>query len=226
MYLLNERLEFPHPEYAREEDGLLAIGGDLGIKRLVLAYCNGIFPWYSEGDPICWWSPDPRFVLFPEKLHVPRRLERILRQGRFRITFDRAFDQVIGNCSAVRRDQGQDTWLTREMIHAYSMLYRAGFAMSAEAWQDGELAGGLYGVVLGRVFCGESMFTKVPDASKAAFVTLVRQLESWGFRLVDCQMRTAHLQRFGAEEISRSRFLSLLDRYTGRWCGRHRFHLT
>lgn len=218
MYLLNERLEFPHPDYAREEDGLLAVGGDLGIKRLILAYCNGIFPWYSEGDPIFWWSPDPRFVLFPEKLHVPRRLERTVRKGVFEITFDKAFDRVIYNCSAVRRDMGKDTWITDEMIKAYSELYRAGFAMSAEAWQDGELAGGLYGVVIGRVFCGESMFTRVSDASKVAFVSLVRQLKVWGFRLVDCQMRTEHLRRFGAEEISRKEFLVLLEKYAGKWC--------
>lgn len=180
VYLLGDSLEFPNPELARVEDGLLAAGGDLSIKRLIQAYCNGIFPWYNLGDPIFWWSPDPRFVLYPEKLHIPKRLARIIRQKKFRITTDEAFEKVIVQCATSRLDKGRETWITPEMARAYINLYRAGYAMSAEAWLGDELVGGLYGVVIGKIFCGESMFSKIADASKVAFAVLVENLVEWG----------------------------------------------
>ncbi len=186
-------------------DGLVAIGGDLRPETLIAAYRRGLFPWY-ERPPILWWSPDPRLVLYPEKLKVHRSLRKLLRQGRFEIRFDTAFDQVVAACAAPRRGQ-HGTWITAEMKAAYGRLHRLGHAHSAEAWQDGRLVGGLYGVAIGRVFFGESMFTRVSNASKAAFATLVRHLQAWGFPLVDCQVRTDHLLSLGAEEIPRSRFM-------------------
>jgi leucyl/phenylalanyl-tRNA--protein transferase len=209
VFLLDERLAFPPPELA--EDGLIAVGGDLSPDRLLLAYATGIFPWYEEGQPILWHSPDPRLVLLAGELHVPRSLERTLRRGTFRITFDAAFDAVIDGCARAPRAGQGGTWVTREMRRAYKRLHRRGFAHSAEAWIGERLAGGLYGVSLGGAFCGESMFAREPDASKAAFVTLVRQLQTWGIALIDCQVATAHLQRFGAREWPRDRFLAALE---------------
>lgn len=211
VFELSERLGFPPPHLAGPE-GLLAIGGDLSLPRLLLAYKKGIFPWYSEYDPIIWWSPDPRLVLFPRDLRVSRSLRKTLHQGRFQITLDRAFEQVIRECANVRIESGQGTWLVEEMIEAYILLHHAGYAHSAEAWQDGKLAGGLYGVSLGTAFFGESMFARVSNASKAAFVTLVRRLETWGFDLIDCQVRTEHLVRLGAVEIPRREFLKRLEK--------------
>ena len=213
---------FPPPELAGPE-GIIAVGGDLSPERLINAYATGIFPWFSEGDPIIWWSPDPRLVIFPGRLKVARSLEKVLRQGRFQITLDRAFDRVIQECAQVRTEVGQGTWLVEEMIEAYIQLHDAGYAHSVEAWHEGRLAGGLYGVSLGACFFGESMFTRVSNASKAAFVTLVRQLERWGFDLIDCQVRTDHLVRLGAEEIPRREFLKRLEKSLsartrrGRW---------
>jgi len=206
-----------------EREGLLAVGGDLSLPRLILAYKKGIFPWYSEYDPIIWWSPDPRLVLYPDRMKVSRSLKKILRQGRFQVTLDLAFDRVIRECAQVRTEVGQGTWLVEEMIQAYILLHQAGYAHSVEAWSDGKLAGGLYGVSLGACFFGESMFTRVSNASKTAFVTLVRQLEKWRFDLVDCQVRTDHLIRLGAEEIPRKKFLKGLEKSLtiktrrGRW---------
>jgi len=221
--LLTRDLWFPHPDQS-DEYGLLALGGDLSVDRLLLAYSSGIFPWYSPGDPILWWSPDPRMVLFPSRLHVPRRLRRIIRQEKFHVTLDRNFEEVIRACAVAGSRQREGTWITDDMISAYVALYRTGFAHSVEAWHDGELAGGLYGVCLGGVFFGESMFYRRPDASKAAFVKLVRWLTQHGIRLIDCQVRTSHLSRFGAVEIPRRQFLRLLARYrlrrgpaSGRW---------
>lgn len=189
-------------------NGLLAAGGGLSVSRLVEAYSRGCFPWYSEGEPVLWWSPDPRMVLVPVELHVPRSLNRRLRRGDFRVTADRAFAEVIAGCAEPRDDGG--TWITGEMMAAYERLHAAGYAHSVEAWQDDLLVGGLYGIAIGRVFFGESMYTRVPDASKAAFVTMVRRFVDRGVGLIDCQMKTEHLARFGAREIPRPEFLTRL----------------
>jgi leucyl/phenylalanyl-tRNA--protein transferase len=207
---------FPDPELAlREPDGLLAIGGNLSAERLLRAYAAGIFPWYTEGQPVLWWSPDPRFVLFPQKLKVSRSLHKTLRGHTFRITLDQAFDAVIRGCAAPR--PGTDgTWITTAMTTAYQRLHELGFAHSAEAWQGDTLVGGLYGVAIGRVFFGESMFTRVNNASKVAFVALVRQLHAWDFPLVDCQVYTPHLASLGAEFMDRRDFLAQLRHLCGR----------
>lgn len=210
IYRLFEEPIFPDPEHA-DPDGLLAVGGDLTPERLVSAYSHGVFPWYAENSPILWWSTDPRLVLFPEELHVPKRLERTIRKGCYQISFDTAFERVIGGCSRAPRPGQDGTWLVPEMREAYLEMHRLGLCHSIEAWTDGELVGGLYGISLGRAFFGESMFFCEPDASKAAFVALVRTLQNWGFKLVDCQQTTNHLLRFGAREIRRSRFLQLLN---------------
>lgn len=201
---------FPALERAlRQPNGLLAAGGDLSASRLLDAYRRGIFPWYSEGEPILWWSPDPRMVLFPGELKISRSLGKTLRKGTFTVTADRAFSDIIDACGAPRRDQ-PGTWITREMRQAYNCLHREGYAHSIETWRNEDLAGGLYGVAIGRVFFGESMFARETDASKVALVALVRQIERWGFGIIDCQMNTAHLASLGAREISRSEFARLL----------------
>ena len=213
---------FPDPQLARE-DGLLAVGGDLHPHRLLLAYAMGIFPWYSEGQPILWHSPDPRFVLVPGELRLQRSLKKVLRKHPFEIRMDTAFEQVIEGCAKARRPGQRGTWITRDMKEGYLELHRLGFAHSTEAWFEGQLVGGLYGVSLGSIYFGESMFARVDDASKVAFVVLVRQLSAWGFELVDSQVYTRHLARFGAREIPRRRYLSLLERglkaptRRGRW---------
>ena len=205
-------LRFPPVELASPE-GLLAVGGDLRAERLLEAYRHGIFPWYSPGQPILWWSPDPRAVLFPAKLRVSRSLDKTLRRGKFEVTLDIAFREVMEQCAAPRnRRAGPGTWITPEMIEAYCVLHQRGLAHSVEAQRDGRLVGGLYGVALGGAFFGESMFTRETDASKAAFVQLVRQLERWGFDFVDCQLPSAHLASLGAEEIRRREFLNRLER--------------
>ncbi len=200
---------FPDPALSRP-DGLLAVGGDLHPARVLLAYTLGIFPWYSEGQPILWHSPDPRFVLFNEDFKVPRSLRKVIRRQPFRLTLDRAFHQVIAACAAAERPHQQGTWITSDMGRAYTELHRLGFAHSAEAWDGDELVGGLYGVCVGRMFFGESMFTTVDDASKVAFVALFRQLERWGHDVVDSQVHTDHLARFGARDIPREDYLDLL----------------
>ena len=194
----------------RRPNGLLAAGGGLSVRRLVGAYSRGCFPWYSEGEPVLWWSPDPRMVLVPAELHVSKSLARRMRRGDVTVTADLAFADVIAACAEPRDDQ-VGTWITDEMLAAYMALHHAGHAHSIEAWQDGLLVGGLYGVALGRAFFGESMFTRVPDASKIALVTLVAQLQRWEFGMIDCQMKTQHLARFGAREIPRASFLRQLD---------------
>jgi leucyl/phenylalanyl-tRNA--protein transferase len=210
IYLLSEdHLGFPDPALA-DDDGLLAVGGDLSPPRLSLAYSQGIFPWYGPGSPILWWSPNPRMVLFPEELHVSASLRRTLNSGRFRITLDRAFEEVIAGCAVAERPEQDGTWLVPEMVRAYCRLHRKGLAHSAEAWCGDELAGGVYGVALGRAFFAESMYYSVSDASKNAFVYLVGYLRSRGFSLIDCQQSTAHSARFGAREIPRREFFSLL----------------
>lgn len=197
----------------RSPSGLLAMGGDLSAERLVAAYRHGCFPWFSAGQPILWWSPDPRMVLLPDELHVSHSLRKTLRQQRFEISFDRDFAAVIAACAAPRL-QADGTWITAAMQRAYLELHRRGIAHSVEAWQDGRLVGGLYGLALGRLFFGESMFSRVSDASKVAFVTLVERLRSDGFVLIDCQMHTEHLQRFGARPIPRRQFAEYLQRYS------------
>jgi leucyl/phenylalanyl-tRNA--protein transferase len=209
VFLLSSELLFPQPELA-EEDGLLAVGGDLSEERILLAYSMGIFPWYSQGSPILWWSPDPRLVLLPEELRISRSLRQTIGKGIFRVTVDTDFDQVIRTCATVHEREDRSTWITRRMIDAYSRLHRSGYAHSVESWQDGELAGGLYGVSMGKVFFGESMFSKRSDASKVAFALLVHQLREWDYRLIDCQVTTQHLIRFGAREVPRLAFLKML----------------
>lgn len=193
-------------------DGLLAVGGCLSKSRLLNAYRQGIFPWNSPDEPILWWSPNPRLVLFPDKLVISRSLGKVLRKQKFTITIDRAFTEVIAACGGSRKE-GSGTWITEDISQAYSELHKSGYAHSAEAWSNGELVGGLYGIAMGQVFFGESMFYTETDASKVAFVNLVERLKCWGYKVIDCQVSTQHLMNFGAEEIVRCDFAKLLDRY-------------
>jgi leucyl/phenylalanyl-tRNA--protein transferase len=226
MFVLSangQDLRFPPVEQA-SPDGLVAIGGDLRPERLLEAYRHGIFPWYNDDQPILWWSPDPRTVLFPDKLHISRSLKRSLRPGLFSVTLDRCFRAVMIAC-AEPRPQYPDggTWITAEMLEAYTRLHELGYAHSVETWQEGELVGGLYGVALGGAFFAESMFTRVSDASKVALVSLVRQLQAWEFRLMDCQQSSPHVTALGAETIPRRDFLNhltaalLLPERRGHW---------
>ena len=206
----NRDITFPDVELAlKEPDGLLAIGGDLSTVRLLNAYASGIFPWYGPGQPILWWSPDPRLVLRPETLHISRSLQKTLRKRPFRVTLDAAFEAVIDNCSAPR-DNASGTWITAEMKTAYLELHRQGYAHSVECWQDKRLVGGLYGVSIGRIFFGESMFAHASDASKVALATLARQLGRWGFPAIDCQVHTRHLESLGAVSLPRKEFSRIL----------------
>ncbi|QJD30217.1 leucyl/phenylalanyl-tRNA--protein transferase [Methylococcus geothermalis] len=210
----NERQEFPPAERAlKEPNGLLAVGGSLSVARLERAYRRGIFPWYGDGDPILWWSPDPRLVLLPENLRISRSLRKALRRQLFQFSFDRAFDAVITACAEPRRES-EGTWLTAEMQSAYVAFHRAGFAHSFEAWQDGRLVGGLYGVAMGRIYYGESMFHRVTDASKAALVFAVACLSNWGYRMIDCQVYSSHLASLGASSVPRSQFEAWVGRYS------------
>lgn len=225
VYALPADLVFPDPRLA-EEDGLLAVGGDLSPRRLLLAYANGIFPWYnSDAQPILWFSPDPRFVLRPAELHIPRSLAKRIRRGDYAVTFDQAFSDVVAACRATNRPGQAGTWITADMERAYNTLHRLGFAHSVEAWQGGQLVGGLYGVAVGRSFSGESMFARAPDASKVAFVWLVRQLQAWAWPLIDCQMETDHLARFGAASLPREAFLTELASLVRQDGGRRTWHL-
>lgn len=215
VFQLTDALIFPPPELARE-DGLLAVGGDLSAERLLLAYHHGIFPWYSPGEPLLWWAPDPRLVLFPAELRISRRLARTIRQHRFTVTFDRDFAAVIAACAGSRKSQVQGTWIDEKMREAYTRLHELGFAHSVECWRQGTLAGGLYGVALGGVFFGESMFSRERDSSKVALVHLVELLTHWEFDLIDCQLPTAHLKSLGAREIAGTDFYELLQRSLAR----------
>ena len=209
---LTERDPFPPAGTAlRDPNGLLAAGGDLSTERLLNAYGRGIFPWFGDNDPVLWWSPDPRMVLWLRDLHVSRSLRRTIRTAHYSVTFDTAFLEVMAGC-AEPREAEDGTWITPGMMEAYGRLAARGYAHSVEAWSEGELAGGLYGVALGRMFYGESMFSRRADASKVALVFLARQLERWGFELIDCQMSTAHLASLGAREIPRTEFLQHVDR--------------
>lgn len=218
-YLLDDvhKTIFPDIELAlTEPDGLLAVGGDLSVERLTSAYQQGIFPWYSEGQPILWWSPDPRMVLEPKDIKVSRSLAKTIRKQNVQITFDQNFRDVITACSEARLEKGKqqdETWILDEMIEAYVKLHEAGYAHSVECWQDDKLIGGLYGIAIGKVFFGESMFSRISDASKIAFVTLAQQLKQWGFKLIDCQVYTSHLESLGATMIPRKQFLILLKQH-------------
>ncbi len=209
VFQLTQKIVFP-PTHLAEHDGLLAVGGDLSPERLLEAYRRGIFPWYGEGDPILWWSPAPRLVLFPEEFHISKRLSRIIRKGIFTVTADTSFQEVIRNCAAKRSQERRETWITKDMIEAYKCLHKLGYAHSIECWKDGHLAGGLYGIALDHVFFGESMFSDVTNSSKVALFHLVQHASQTGINLIDCQVKTEHLVRFGAREISRARFQELL----------------
>ncbi|MCG8684324.1 MAG: leucyl/phenylalanyl-tRNA--protein transferase [Desulfobacterales bacterium] len=211
LFRLSDRIEFP-PAWLARSDGLLCIGGDLEPQRLILAYRNGIFPWFSNNEPILWWSPDPRLVLDPSDVKISRSLKKKIRKASFSIKINTAFEQTIIACSQPRQNKDEGTWLVDEMIEAYIMLHKMGYAHSVEAWQDGCLAGGLYGVSIGKSFFGESMFSKVPDASKVALVALAEYLDLHEFDMIDCQVTTDHLLRMGAKEISRDNFIDILNR--------------
>jgi leucyl/phenylalanyl-tRNA--protein transferase len=206
VFRLTDAVGFPPPDLASPE-GLLAVGGDLSEDRLIVAYASGIFPWYSEGEPLLWWSPDPRMVLYPESFHCSRRLARTIRSGVFQVTADTAFADVVDGCASAR---AEGTWITPAMRDAYTRLHEAGYAHAFECWRDGALAGGLYGVSLGGCFFGESMFTRETGASKVAMHALVTCCTAWGFRFVDCQVPNAHLRRLGAQAVPRSAFLQQL----------------
>ena len=218
-YLLDKKItDFPDVELALQEpDGLLAVGGDLSAERLITAYQQGIFPWYSEGQPILWWSPDPRMILIPDEVKISRSLAKKIRQQNLKVTLDTSFREVITACSKPRLEKGMEqneTWILDDMIEAYVSLHEAGYAHSVECWQDDSLVGGLYGIAIGNVFFGESMFSQVSDASKIAFAYLCNQIEQWDFKLIDCQVYTAHLESLGAKMISRKNFISLIKQYT------------
>ena len=215
VFQLSDEPIFPLPEMA-EPDGLLAVGGDLSPERLLKAYSMGIFPWYSQGDPILWWSPSPRLILDLEDFKISRRLQRLIGQGRFRVTVDQAFSEVIRSCAKTPRPLGDGTWVTPEMIEAYCHLHELGYAHSIESWVGDELAGGLYGVAIAKVFFGESMFASVTDSSKVALAALVAQIKKWDFDFIDCQVKTDHLISLGAKEISGEEFRTRLARAVNR----------
>ena len=211
VFFLSDKIMFPPPHFATK-DGLLAVGGDLSQKRLLLAYSLGIFPWFSDEELLLWWSPDPRLVLYPEEIKVSKSLKKIIKKGIFRVTMDTAFERVITACAQIRLQQNEGTWIGKDMVKAYCKLHESGFAHSVEAWHEGELAGGLYGVSLGRCFFGESMFTYISNASKVAFVALIEYLKALSFDLIDCQITTKHLISFGAREVPRNIFLKQLEK--------------
>jgi leucyl/phenylalanyl-tRNA--protein transferase len=222
VFKLSSKLEFPPPHLA-EPNGLLCVGGDLSTERLLLAYSSGIFPWYSDDEPILWWSPDPRLILLPKKIKISRSLKKKLRNHSFIITIDKAFEEVIYACARIRKKKNEGTWLVDDMIHAYIKLHKEGFAHSVECWKEDKLAGGLYGISLGGCFFGESMFTYISDASKIALTTLSSFLSKLNFDLIDCQVTTDHLINMGGYEISRESFLNKLKlslqkpSITGEW---------
>ncbi|QED38250.1 leucyl/phenylalanyl-tRNA--protein transferase [Antarcticibacterium arcticum] len=204
--------EFPPVEMANE-DGLLAIGGDLSVKRLLDAYCHGIFPWYEASQPVIWYSPDPRMVLFPHKLKVSKSMRKLIEKEAFRVTFDENFEAVINNCASISREGQKGTWITPDLKNAFLKLHGLGIAQSVEVWKGNRLVGGLYGIYLKeqKVFCGESMFAKISNASKYGFIVWVEKLRARGIKLIDCQVYTAHLESLGAEEIPRREFLKYLE---------------
>lgn len=211
MYFLSKELFFPPVEEANV-DGILAVGGDLSPERLLLAYRSGIFPWFDHDEPILWWSPPDRMVLFPDEFKVSKSMRNILNQNIFKVTYNQNFRDVITNCSTIKRDGQQGTWISEQMIEAYTKLHKMGIAKSVEIWQDDVLVGGLYGIDLGHVFCGESMFSKVSNASKVAFVSLVKKLKENNYKLLDCQVHNNHLESLGAREISRDDFMAIVKK--------------
>jgi len=210
MYFLTKDIYFPPVEEASPE-GILAVGGDLSIERLLLAYKSGIFPWFEEDEPILWWAPEERMVLFFEDLKISKSMRNVLNQNKFKVTFNTAFKEVISHCKKIVRKDQQDTWITNEMVEAYCKLHEIGMAKSVEVWLDNELVGGLYGVDLGHIFCGESMFSKVSNASKVAFIHLVKFLEQNNYRILDCQVYNDHLASLGCVEIDRDDFMMILQ---------------
>jgi len=212
MHILTNDIIFPDVSQA-DENGILAIGGDLSVDRLLCAYRNGIFPWYNEDEPIIWWSPDPRCVLFPDKLRVTKSMKQVLHNGRFRFTMNKAFSQVINACKTVDRKDGMGTWINQDIVDAYTKLNELGYAISAETWREGKLVGGLYGIKLGNVFFGESMFSTESNASKFAFINIVNHLKKNGLQLIDCQQKTDHLMSLGAEMTKRSEFIQIIDKH-------------
>jgi len=204
----SKKLDFPHPSYA-EKDGLLAIGGDLSAERLLLAYSNGIFPWFSDDSPILWYAPNPRFVIYPSKIKISKSMATRIRKNTFSISIDQNFTEIIKSCSSINRKDQDGTWITADMIRAYTALYTMGYAHSVEVWQEGVLVGGLYGVLINGVFCGESMFSKVPNASKAALIYLAQEIE---LQLIDCQFHTDHLESMGGEHLPLSDYLAILTK--------------
>ena len=210
MYFLSKELFFP-PVSEANPDGILAIGGDLSQERLLLAYKSGIFPWFEEGEPVFWWSPNPRMVLFLDELVVSKSMRNILNRNIFKVTFNQNFREVISNCQKIKREGQNGTWITNNMIEAYCKLNEMGIAKSVEVWQNEELVGGLYGIDLGHVFCGESMFSNVSNASKAAFIALVNQLKDTDYKILDCQVYNEHLESLGCREIERNKFMKILN---------------
>ena len=210
LFVLDKELYFP-PVHLAEPDGLLAIGGDLSVERLLLAYKNGIFPWY-EGEHILWWCPDPRFVLFPDELKISKSMKQLIKKEEFQFTINKAFEEVINNCKTIDRKGQEGTWITNEVKKAYTLLHKKGIAHSAEVWKNGVLAGGLYGIRLGKVFFGESMFSKQSNASKYAFIKYTEYLNEEGVEIIDCQVYTEHLESLGARMIPRKEFISLLKK--------------
>lgn len=211
MYFLTKELFFP-PVSEADEDGILAVGGDLSPERLQLAYKNGIFPWFEDDDPIIWWSPNPRMVLLFDELVISKSMRNILNRKMFKVTFNQSFREVISNCKKIKRDGQNGTWITNEMVEAYVKLHELGVAKSVEVWQNEELVGGLYGIDLGHVFCGESMFSKVSNASKIAFIILAQQLQKNNYKLIDCQVYNDHLASLGCREIIREDFINVLKK--------------
>jgi len=209
LYFLTQELFFP-PVSETDEDGILAVGGDLSPERLLLAYQNGIFPWFEDDDPIIWWSPNPRMVLFFDELVISKSMRNILNRKMFKVTFNQNFREVISNCKKIKRDGQNGTWITDDMVEAYVKLHELGVAKSVEVWFNEELVGGLYGIDLGHVFCGESMFSTVSNASKVAFITLAQQLQKNNYKLIDCQVYNDHLAGLGCREIEREDFLTVL----------------
>jgi len=210
VYKLSKELIFPSPELS-EEDGLLAIGGDLSLERLLLAYSNGIFPWYNEGEPILWWCPKPRFILKPNEVKISKSMKKIIKKKQFTVTFNNDFEGVINNCKSMR-ENNEGTWITEDMKNAYINLFNCGYAISVETYLDNELVGGLYGVKIGKCFFGESMFSKVSNSSKIALITLADKLQKEDFILIDCQMHTAHLESMGGKSVKWTDFQEMLHR--------------
>ncbi|MBC5840158.1 leucyl/phenylalanyl-tRNA--protein transferase [Flavobacterium sp. F-380] len=209
MVYLSQELSFPDVRLTHSS-GIIALGGDLSSERLQLAYKSGIFPWFEDGEPITWWSPDPRMVLFLDELVVTKSMRNVLNRDTFTVTFNQNLREVISNCQQIKRDGQNGTWITNDMIEAYCNLHELGIAKSVEVWQDGQIVGGLYGIDLGHIFCGESMFSKVSNASKVAFITLVRHLQKENYKLLDCQVYNEHLESLGCREIAREDFIAIL----------------